>query len=87
MHRAFRVVPPMLVVLIEAMTMSTVAPILAPIVAHPPPNGLMSDFSVSSRSLLYGMALGIQPLLAVCSAPLLGQLRTASAARRSCCTR
>ena len=64
----------MLVVLIEAMTMATLAPILAPLVANPPPHGLMSDLPASSRSLLYGAALGLQPLLAMCSAPLLGQL-------------
>jgi DHA1 family tetracycline resistance protein-like MFS transporter len=74
MHRAFRAAPPMLVVLIEAMTMATLAPILAPLVANPPPHGLMSDLSASSRNLLYGAALGLQPLLAMCSAPLLGQL-------------
>lgn len=64
----------MLVVLVESMTMATLAPVLAPLVANPPPHGLMSDLSASSRSLVYGIALGIQPLLAVCSAPLLGQL-------------
>ena len=74
MHRAFNVAPPMLVVLVEAMAMATLAPVLAPLVANPPPHGLMSDLPASSRSLLYGIALGIQPLLAVCSAPLLGQL-------------
>lgn len=54
--------------------MATLAPVLAPLVANPPPHGLMSDLPASSRSLVYGIALGIQPLLAVCSAPLLGQL-------------
>jgi len=74
MHRAFQAAPPLLVVLIEAMTMATLAPILAPLVANPPSHGLMSDLPASSRSLLYGAALGLQPLLAMCSAPLLGQL-------------
>ena len=64
----------MFVVLIEAMVMATLAPVLAPLVANPPPHGLMSDLSASSRTLVYGIALGIQPLLAVCSAPLLGQI-------------
>ncbi len=73
-HRAFRAAPPMFVVLVEAMVMATIAPVLAPVVANPPPGGLMSDLSPSTRSLVYGIALGIQPLLAVCSAPLLGQL-------------
>jgi DHA1 family tetracycline resistance protein-like MFS transporter len=74
MYRTFQVALQMLVVMLGAMTVATIAPILAPLVAHPPPHGLMSDFSPSARSLLYGLLLGIQPLLAICSAPLLGQL-------------
>src|SRR5512143_146916 len=73
MRRAFHALPPMLVVLVEAMVMATLAPVLAPLVANPPPHGLMGDLPASSRSLLYVIALGILPLLAVCSAPLLGQ--------------
>jgi MFS family permease len=56
------------------MAMAILAPVLAPVVANPPPGGLMSDLSPQARSLVYGIALGIQPLLAVYSAPLLGQL-------------
>lgn len=74
MYRTFQVALQLLVVMLGAMTVATIAPILAPLIAHPPPHGLMSDFSPSARSLLYGLLLGIQPLLAICSAPLLGQL-------------
>lgn len=74
MSRAIYIAPPLFVVFIDAMAVAVLAPVLAPLVENPPPGGLMSDLSVSSRSLLYGIALGIQPLLTVCSAPLLGQL-------------
>src|SRR5262245_40342220 len=74
MSRALWTVTPLLVVLIDAMAVAILAPVLAPLVENPPPGGLMSDLSVSARSLLYGIALGIQPLLTVLSAPLLGQL-------------
>ncbi|MBL6613072.1 MAG: MFS transporter [Reyranella sp.] len=74
MKRTFQVALQLLVVMLGAMTVATIAPVLAPVVAHPPQHGLLSDFSPSARSLLYGLLLGIQPLLAICSAPLLGQL-------------
>jgi predicted MFS family arabinose efflux permease len=74
MSRALYVAPPLFVVFIDAMAVAVLAPVLAPLVENPPPDGLMSDLSPSARSLVYGIALGIQPLLVVCSAPLLGQL-------------
>lgn len=74
MSRAIYAIPPLLVVFVDAMAMAILAPVLAPVVENPPPGGLMSDLSLHARSLVYGIALGIQPLLAVYSAPLLGQV-------------
>jgi hypothetical protein len=41
MYRTFQVALQMLVVMLGAMTVATIAPILASVVAHPPPHGLM----------------------------------------------
>jgi MFS family permease len=71
---AWAVWPLMFLVLLDAMGFAMVAPILADVLAGNTGPSLMAKASLDERQFVYGIAVGLYPLLTFVGGPFLGQL-------------
>src|SRR5258708_13375242 len=68
------VAPLLLLILIDAIGFALIAPLLAAALAPGSNAALSAGLSPSARSLVYGIAAGLYPLMTFFGAPVLGQL-------------
>lgn len=66
------ILPLFIIIMIDAMSLGMITPILAPMVYQP--NGLLSSYDAPTRSILFGILLGLAPLFFMIGAPVLGYL-------------